>query len=184
MLYIYFNLYNRFLIHNNEGHGWVLKTPFSTNRRHISWPKSYEEVMECLVAKGNLLYGHIPYIMLQACMANKKEYKIVVLNKVARYVAYNHCRQGKAYSFYPHEDILNFATHAVELLSLNCPFLIVDCLIRVDIFKNKHGNYVVNEFESLDANCWSSRENNDAFITARFCSIFWRTELLKYIEIN
>jgi hypothetical protein len=174
--------FSRFMMDNNEGCGWVLKTPFSTNKRNICWPKSFDDVISLLARKSHMLYGLIPYIMLQACMANKREYKVIVLDRIARYVSRNPSIQGRAFSIDPHEKLLEFATYAVNILSQNCPAFIADGLLRVDIFQTAKGNFVVNEFESLEASYWSSKTPTEEMATTRFCASIWRKELLKFIS--
>ena len=50
-----------------------------------------------------------------------------------------------------HEALFRFAEAAVKSLSQRSPGTIVDGLVRVDIMETDKGNWVVNEFESLEA---------------------------------
>ena len=62
------------------------------------------------------------------------------------------CSKGTyAFSKRPHTEIFQFAESAVKVLAKNCPTAIVDGMIRVDIFQRKDGKFVVNEFESFEA---------------------------------
>ena len=71
---------------NTEGRGWILKTPFSTNRDYMRRCKGVESIFNSLASLRSELLGQIPYVMLQACMKNVIEAKVVVLNKVPKYV--------------------------------------------------------------------------------------------------
>lgn len=99
----------------------------------------------------NDLRDSIPYTMVQPTMKNKKEYKVVLFNRVPRYVAHNASVMGTGFSRHPHLEIMNFAAHALNEFSVSCPFAMVDSMMRVDIFQTKSNKLVVNEFESLEA---------------------------------
>ena len=90
--------------------------------------------------------------MVQATMANKKEYKVVLFNKEARYISVLPCNtNGTAFSQKPHAKLMSFAMDAVKELASVYPNALVDSLMRVDVFQTKTGTLVVNEFESLEA---------------------------------
>jgi hypothetical protein len=90
--------------------------------------------------------------MVQATMANKKEYKVVLFNKEARYISVLPCNTiGTAFSQKPHAKLMSFAMDAVKELASAYPNALVDSLMRVDVFQTKTGTLVVNEFESLEA---------------------------------
>jgi hypothetical protein len=95
--------------------------------------------------------------MIQACMRNRKEYKVVVFNESVQYLSFNSKKSKPciAFSKKPHKELFEFAQQAVQDLKINCPELISDGLIRVDIFQDKYNDFVVNEFESLEANYYS-----------------------------
>lgn len=126
-------------------------------------------------------------MILQPCMKNRKEYKVVVLNEIPVYVSFNPRNLGpskKSFSKAPHENLLAFASDAVEKLKTNCKESITDGLIRVDVFQNQQGNFVVNEFESLDAN-FSSNEMNmvkDSH-TSEFLVFYWIEKLATYFSL-
>jgi hypothetical protein len=91
--------------------------------------------------------------MVQATMANKKEYKIVFFNCEPRYVSFvpSSNGKGKAFSSKPHTDLLKFAESALRSFSAACPSALVGSMVRVDIFQTKSGKLVINELESLEA---------------------------------
>lgn len=49
-----------------------------------------------------------------------------------------------------------FATHSLSLLEESDTHFTLDGLVRVDLFDN-NGQLVVNEFEGLEANCFSTK---------------------------
>jgi len=96
--------------------------------------------------------------MIQPCMYNRKEYKVVALNNVPTYIASIASGRGKKSAggvnqqFGDTDSLLEFAGKAIGTFRLNAPFAITDGLFRVDVFQDVTGKMVVNEFESLDAN--------------------------------
>ena len=85
-------------------------------------------------------------------MANKKEYKVVLFNKEARYISVLPCNTiGTAFSQKPHAKLMSLAMDVVKELASVYPNALVDSLMRVDVFQTKTGTLVVNEFESLEA---------------------------------
>lgn len=90
--------------------------------------------------------------MVQATMANKKEYKVVLFKREVRYISVlPNNTSGTAFSIKPHTRLKSFASDAIKELASACPYALVDSLMRVDIFQTKMGTFVVNEFESLEA---------------------------------
>jgi len=126
--------------------------------------------------------------MLQACMKNAKEYKIVVINNTAMYEANNASKKGVSFSKYPHTELLKFAEDALFALKVKCPSTIADGLVRVDIFKTLKGKLVVNEFESLEACYYSKRKNSDLTIELNVAKYlretYWSSQLIKFIQVE
>ena len=141
-----------------KGCGWVIKAPFTTNCESVKFPKNFDSMQQFMGTLSRKYFGHIPYLMIQPCMYNRKEYKVVALNNVPTYVASITSGRGKKSAgginqqFGDTDSLLDFAGRAIESLRLNAPFAITDGLLRVDIFQDVTGEMVVNEFESLDAN--------------------------------
>jgi hypothetical protein len=180
------SLFYRFIENNDEGCGWVLKAPYTTGGFSVRYPKNLEAIFNCLFKATHDYFGRIPYMMLQPCMKNKHEYKVVVLHEKPAFVSYNYKNSGSkrvAFSKYPFDDILQFAGIAVARLKKNCPEAITEGLIRVDIFQNKEKQFIVNEFESLDANY----QANDGDMTkdsetAEILKIFWFEKFMKFVN--
>jgi hypothetical protein len=171
---------------NEEGCGWVVKAPYTTNSEFVRFPKTLEQIKQHLCIAKNKYFGSIPYMLLQPCMENRKEYKVVVLNENPVYVSYNPKNSGskcKSFSKSPHEELFQFARSAVQKLKFNCPESILDGLVRVDIFQNKAKQFVVNEFESLDA-AYSANEGNMVkdSLTFEFLVLYWYCKIRFCIE--
>ena len=121
----------RFTNRNDESCGWVIKAPFTTNNECVKYAKSFERILYFLRACA----------MIQACMHNKKEYKVVVLGGQPACVASvagsgnKRSADGTNKAFSTNDALLEFSRQAVERFRRNVPFAIVDGLFRVDIFK-------------------------------------------------
>ena len=84
-------IYKYSFLNNNEenGGGWVLKAPFTTNCHYIRYLKTINAVVDAIVSANAKLFCTIPYVMLQPCMQNRQEYKVVMYNEVVQYVSSN-----------------------------------------------------------------------------------------------
>ena len=80
------------------------------------------------------------------------------------------------FSTYPHSEIKIFAEHCVRLLKAWNPDSIVHGLMRVDVMQSSNGNLVLNEFESFEANYYSSNHSEEAAVS-QFLAEFWKREL-------
>ena len=162
---------------NDEGSGWVLKAPFTTNGESVRFAKTMERMMYFLRAASSKYYGEIPYVLIQACMHNRKEYKVVALGGHPLYIASingsggKKCADGVNEKFAEKDELLDFADAAMRRLVKALPYVISDGLFRVDIFQTADGRLVVNEFESLDANFDGSEQYE--MITNNFLSSYW-----------
>ena len=93
------------------------------------------------------------YLMLQPCLFNQKEYKVVLrgfkgsTNSIA---ANPHHHRGEKKFSTPHE-LKEFAEKAISTLAKKHPGAIVEGLNRVDIMQMKSGKLVVNEIEGFEA---------------------------------
>jgi len=98
------------LLENNDGSGWVIKAPYTTNSHYIRFAKSVEDVVK-IINKANIqLYETIPYIMIQPCMNNRKEYKVVCFNEKVQFLAHNpKSVHGISFSSSPHKELFEFA---------------------------------------------------------------------------
>jgi hypothetical protein len=142
--------YDRFIEKNNEGRGWILKTPFTTNGHNKRYAHSLEDIICKIANQYETLKEILPYTMVQATMANKKEYKVVLFKGEARYISRGPTnKKGIAFSSKP--ELMDFAMEALKEFASACPNALVDSLMRVDIFQTMTGKLVVNELESLEA---------------------------------
>jgi hypothetical protein len=174
---------NSFLSENEEDCGWVVKAPYTTNCQYIKFAKTIGGVVDAIRNANDALFYRIPYIMIQACMSNRKEYKIVVFNQIIQYimVEYKHSKPSKAFSKKPHKELFSFVYEAIQDLKNDCPAFICDGLVRVDIFQNKHGRLVVNEFESLEANYYS-KHIDDMLLTEKLTD-YWIEKIIFFVGI-
>ena len=62
-----------------NGCGWVVKGPFTTNSQCIKFVHSFDEMKVSMCTLSKKYFGNLPYLMIQPCMYNRKEYKVVVL---------------------------------------------------------------------------------------------------------
>ena len=94
--------------------------------------------------------------MIQPCMQNRFEYKVVVLNGKA--ISETGNRNSYCWAFGTSESRLKWAEKEVRFLRMKCPHALFDGLVRVDFFCDMNGKWVVNEFESLEAGfCGANR---------------------------
>jgi len=176
-----------FLRKYNEGYGWVVKFPFVTVREGIKFCKKESDVLKALDISAGKFGGRIPYAMLQPCLANRKEYKVVVLNGKASHMLPQDAgvrlgsKAARSFSSYPHTDLFHFAEFAVDVLARRCRGSQVDGLVRVDIMQTLDGNMIVNEFESLEA-LYMSRSEVVTFDTVMFLKEHWAKVVRDVIE--
>jgi hypothetical protein len=172
------------LLTNEEGNnGWVVKTPFTTNCEHLRFPKTLDAVIDAIISLNNCCNNTIPYIMIQACMENRKEYKVVLFNESVQFLAVNtrQSKPSKSFSRKPHNSLFEFAHQAVKDLKRSCPEFLCDGLVRVDIFQDKYGDFIVNEFESLEANYYTF--NIDDMKLTEKLTDYWMEKIFQFVEI-
>ena len=167
-----------FLERNNEGRGWVLKFPFVTVKEGMKFCKTKAELLHQLDIATGKFGGRIPYAMVQPCLVNRKEYKVVVLDGKAHHILpqkYGVCKgvkDCKSFSSYPHLALFRFAELSVELLRRRCIASHADGLIRVDVMQTLEKNFVVNEFESLEA-AYAGNSIRETSQTHNFLREYW-----------
>jgi hypothetical protein len=187
---------NRFISTNEEnGCGWVIKAPFTTNCESVRYAKTYADVVKFMGSLSKLYWGNVPYLMIQPCMYNRREVKIVVLNNQPLYKANiaTGARSKSKGGFHQNfsEDLntldalLAFAGTALEKLKATTPYAITDGLFRVDIFQTLSGQLVVNEFESLEADfgCRISGATDFEALAWTFLSNYWRQKIESLIVV-
>jgi len=149
---------------NHEGVGWILKAPYVQNQigfknRTIRTTDEMDDLIfrhlyDCPLKSMNktkLSAADVfEYLILQPKMRKKNESKVILYNGKAQYIA-STVAQGLSQS-HAKEELFAFAEKAWQHLSESTEgAFLSDGLTRVDIFCNKDGKLVVNEFESLDA---------------------------------
>jgi len=138
----------------NEGEGWVVKAPFTTNCDFIKFCKTPDHIIRAVNAAEARLGDQIPYVMIQPTMYNRREEKVVLVNGKAFHVASQSMNKKSTQSYKfarTDEELFRFAERAVKTFKARDPSFIMAGLVRVDIFCNLLGEFVVNEFESLEA---------------------------------
>jgi hypothetical protein len=168
-----------------NGCGWVIKAPFTTNCESVRFPKSFDQMKTFMGSLSKKYFGNVPYLMIQPCMYNRCEVKIVVLNNEPLYRAdISTGRTAKSNggirrAFSDLDGLLTFARIALEKLRSSSPYAITDGLFRVDIFQTLSGQMVVNEFESLEADygCKPSGSTDFQSFTWTFLSNYWRKKI-------
>jgi hypothetical protein len=171
-----------------NGCGWVIKAPFTTNSESVRYPKSFEAMQGFMRSLSSKYYGHLPYLMIQPCMYNRREVKIVALNnqpvfKAGISTGFNsRSKSGISKVFGDiKEDILPFASQALQKFRDAVPFAITDGLFHIDIFQTAAGQMVVNEFESLDA-VYESRVPGGDAATYNFLQNYWHEKIQSLIK--
>jgi hypothetical protein len=171
-----------FLLKVNEGKGWIVKKPFVTNTK-VVFCISLEEVLMALDRAGRNNSSQIYYVIIQLCMVNRKEYRVVCLNSEPIYIANIMVfRLGYSFSVEPHVELFEFTRAAIKSLKSKRPGSFTESLLRVDIFQRRDGRLVVNEFENLEAS-YSSNWSNENLVS-EYVNNFWvdlLTELLKKV---
>lgn len=116
-------------------------------------------------------------------MKNRKEYKVAVFQEEVQFLTYNSRKPTPSIAFSkpPHHKLLQFAYDAVQDLKNSCPEFLCDGLVRVDIFQNEAGNMVVNEFESLEANYYTSNHIDMVFMQKLIT--YWEVRLVNYTSL-
>jgi hypothetical protein len=77
--------------------GWVLKLPFCTMSKGLKFATTMDQVLQRLALIIREYGESVPYVMLQPKLANRQEYKVVVLNGEAKY--YTNCGHGVSIFF-------------------------------------------------------------------------------------
>ena len=158
--------------------------PYTTNGEFIRYCKTLNDILSALVLAAERYVQRVSYAIVQPCMLNRKEYKVVVLGGTARYVAHieRKCGNQRSFSRSPHSALFAFAENAVLALQHACPASLADGILRVDIFQNAEGRLVVNEFESLEACTYSKCITKEAAALSWMVK-YWNTALQSSIAI-
>ena len=123
----------------------------------------------------------IPYAIVQTCMAERHEAKVVCLNMEPRFVATIATQAiGRVFSRHPHGALFSFVRSALNKLKARQPRSLLDGIVRVDVFLSACG-FVVNEFESLEA-CYCSSHTNEMEVVT-FLEDYWKLKLDMHVVV-
>jgi hypothetical protein len=163
---------------HDEGNGWVVKLPFTTNAEGLTFCKNEGDIIDAIDRKSSQFQDRMSYAMVQPCLANRKEYKIVVLGGSAKYVADISQRKGLRVSFSeaPHHAIKCLAEQACEILESRCKGALTDPILRVDVMQSKNG-LVINEFESLEASYYSNKFDQNELMVTEYIQSYWLAQI-------
>lgn len=169
------------LTNETDSSGWVVKAPFTTNSHFIRFCHQLEDVFDYVKnASEDLTVGfcQIPYLMVQPCLYNRKEYKIVCLNGEPTYVATigkNNlkCKGGINKAFGSHTELFEFCKTVLNVFKSSCPYSITEGLFRVDVLQMRSGKFVVNEFESLEATFYGADNGKTESKTHKHIQDYW-----------
>lgn len=156
--------------------GWVIKLPFVTHSLGIKFTKDRSKIpsiIEYMVLKYS---SFVPYVMVQPCVPNRLEYKVVLLDGVPRY----HHTKGSGRSFGCIDSVYSFASTALQMLKAARPATICKGLVRVDIMQNPRMGFVVNEFESVEAD-YNCSDINKSAAAADYLRLFWQESIASSI---
>lgn len=168
-----------------------MKAPFTTNSHYVRFPKTIENVVDIVKSaphNQDVGYCQIPYLMVQPCMHNRKEYKVVMLNHVPVYATTSssnkRCSNGvnKAFVQTNRMELYKFAEEQITEFKLNCPGAITDGLFRVDVMQNNDGKMVVNELESLEASYFTTGDKQ--IIVQDFLFHYWFHKITTIFEVS
>jgi len=112
-----------------EGCGWVVKLPFVTNQV-IKGIKSREDLIKRIYSIFTTdTKGIYPYVMIQPCMKNRKEYKVVYIPRkdilyVANIKGAKHSNGRKAFSSGDHLELFAFVKKPT---TFNCNCFVQNC---------------------------------------------------------
>ena len=185
---------------HDEGFGWVLKAPYTTNKSCRHFCPTIEEVLNKIrligrrygpiqykvASLGKVLSDYrdrahpiIPYLMIQPCMRNTMEYKVVLLNGEA--ISETGFSRARSKCFGTLQSRMKWAEKQVQTLHEKCPHALLDGLVRVDFFCDINGKWVVNEFESLEADIFSEKPKIQMQAQS-FLRTYWLQKILNIFQ--
>ena len=154
--------------------------PFTTNREFVKYARTVQGILRLLYLAREQYSNRVVYAMVQPCLANKKEYKVVVQGGVAKYIAsIGTCCKGRAFA--TKDQLLKFAEHAVGILRDKSIHFIWQGTVRVDIMQTNSQQLIVNEFESLEA-CIYSNQDRNLLPAVEWMVEYWIKEIKKAIK--
>jgi len=163
--------------------GFWLKVPYTQNNLHYRGSSfgSFKDVMSELlrVLKAGL-QATFPYMLFQPTI-DSKETKVIMHCGVPKYF----CKYSKFGGPPRHSDegkrLFDFAIQVHRTLAEQCPNLILDGLMRVDIMELQDQTLVVNEVEGVDSNYSSSRFDSQCS-TEVFLEGYWSNVIANCVK--
>ncbi len=174
---------------NHEDSGWVIKAPFTCNSQYIRFTKTITDTLRRLEEAFCYFDGSMPYMILQACMNNRREMKVFAINGEPCYKCNIPGTESKrsatgvneAFVDTSDERLMCFVKKSIKVAQASCPYLLKSGLFRVDVFQKANGELVVNEFESLEAN-HNSKKMGDELFVGDFLTKYWKVTLLESMK--
>ena len=163
----------------DEGYGYVLKLPFTTNSKSIKFPKNLADILDGVRLFHQKYRDKIHYAILQPCLANRKENRFIFLNGKFSHIACNAKNPKPSIQFGSLDSRTAFAVGIMStLLQTEC--FLSGPMVRLDIMCYK-GNMVLNEIESLEA---LYEANSFTESTGKFLEEFWYDALYYFGYVN
>ena len=145
------NRIQKWMTEVEEGSGFVLKLPFTTNSQAIKYPKTLEGIRSAVSQFYRNFKNKIHYAILQPCLANRKEFnKHVFHNGRFSHVAVNDKEATPSKVFEDPASRQRFAEECLAALRQRMVGCLFVPIMRIDIMFYK-GRMVLNEIESLEA---------------------------------
>lgn len=162
---------------------WVLKFPFMTNGDNIKYCKDYETLKIRIFDAVDITFDNgltVPYGLIQPCLTNGKEYKVILLDGKAEFHTVKNKGLSKAFS--DKEKLYKFAETSLRILKEKRPGTIADGMVRVDIMERNDGQMIVNEFEGFEAG-FGLNGTTDAKVL-HCLTTFWANKLERLFEFT
>jgi hypothetical protein len=166
---------------------WIIKSPFSTNSKYYKkYVNNIEQAMGYVKSICRDMFHPksqrciLPYVMLQERVTHNNEVKVCFLNKRYSHIA-SVARSVRSFpGFFTEAEIILFAHGALMSLTHLEDVLILDGLVRVDVFKSNQGILVVNELESLEAD-FGATNFPAVSETEHFLAEYWEQHIYECI---
>jgi hypothetical protein len=164
---------------------WMLKVPQTTNQRYYSC-SNIHEILQKLCKYSRQYYGVIQYVILQRCLINRLEKKVVCLNMEPQYIASignsDKAAANRTTVTVKHDDLYDLARQVLSIFKERCPDFLCSGLTRVDFLHcDILKKWFVNEVESLEAN-FSSNLTLDTGRVKTFLIDYYRSQVIQFVE--
>jgi hypothetical protein len=145
---------------------WVVKGPFTTNCHFRVYVRSSAEVWNAVLRVAGDKASTLLYVMVQPRMRNQFERKVACVGGRVCFVtgqaqmATKSNKEKSCFKAFDKEEAMKFAQIVLDYAKSQLGSrLITEGLFRVDIFEAEPGKFVVNEFESLDADVYGTHKD-------------------------